>query len=237
VALFTIAPDPIVEGSAATLRWDVKNVVNVEIEPNLGRVAAAGETEVRPLTDTRFVLTAKGPGGETTGIATIRVKQKPTNPGVIAQGRRLYEEGVAKSLASSRAALSLFRQAAELGETRAMVALAERDLEGDSSEKQQALQWFRRAADLGNTGAMRDLGAMYYMGEGVPEDFERAAFWWRRGAEGGEPSCMYNFGRLYENGRGVVKDMTRAVELYRQSAALGNSSASHRLKQLELPGK
>jgi TPR repeat protein len=73
---------------------------------------------------------------------------------------------------------------------------------------------------------------MYYLGNGVPEDFGRAAFWYRKAAAGGNPDAMYNLGRMYENGKGVERDLKQAAELYGKAAGRGNAEAKIALARL-----
>lgn len=46
--------------------------------------------------------------------------------------------------------------------------------------------WFRKAADQGNALAQSYLGALYFNGEGVPQDYVIAHMWLNLGAAGGE---------------------------------------------------
>ncbi len=148
------------------------------------------------------------------------------------RAKRLYVQGLAKREQGQVQALPLFRQAAELGDPRAMVELGEAVLAGDGQEKDEALRWFRKAAATGDTLAMLNLGVMYDSGNGVSEDYEVAVSWYAQAAAGGNPPAMYNLGRMYEKGRGVARNLAKAQELYRRSAALGNTSAKTRLSQL-----
>ena len=44
----------------------------------------------------------------------------------------------------------------------------------------------RAAAEAGNVGAQFNLGYMYNVGQGVPQDYTEAAKWYRRAAEAGD---------------------------------------------------
>jgi hypothetical protein len=55
-------PDSIHAGETATLKWEVKDAIHVEITP-LGDVPSSGSRTVSPQTTTTYVLKATGPGG------------------------------------------------------------------------------------------------------------------------------------------------------------------------------
>jgi TPR repeat protein len=162
----------------------------------------------------------------------VAAAPKKTEGSATERAKRLYVQGLAKREQGQVQALPLFRQAAELGDPRAMVELGEAVLAGDGPEKDEALRWFRKAAATGDTLAMLNLGVMYDSGNGVSEDYEVAVSWYAQAAAGGNPPAMYNLGRMYEKGRGVARNLAKAQELYRRSAALGNTSAKTRLSQL-----
>jgi serine/threonine protein kinase len=134
----------------------------------------------------------------------------------------------------AQAAVALFRQAADLGDTRAMEDLGEIFIEGnvvDKNEK-EAEKWFRKGADQGNTSSMLSLGGMYELGNGVEQSDKQAADWYRKAAGAGNPAAMFNLGRFYEEGTGVARDVAKAKELYQKAAALGDQEAQKRLDQL-----
>ena len=41
----------------------------------------------------------------------------------------------------------------------------------------EAASWYRKAADQGHAGAQFNLGAIYYSGQGVPQDYVEAHKW------------------------------------------------------------
>jgi TPR repeat protein len=63
-----------------------------------------------------------------------------------------------------------------------------------------------RLAEHGDTDAQSRLGALYYNGEGVPQDYAAAAKWFRLAAEQGNPEAQNNLGMLYADGTGVTQD-------------------------------
>ena len=48
------------------------------------------------------------------------------------------------------------------------------------------MEWYRRAAEQGHAGAQLNLGIMYKIGEGVPEDLAEAAKWLQKAADQGK---------------------------------------------------
>jgi tRNA A-37 threonylcarbamoyl transferase component Bud32 len=231
VTRFVADPQSVESGSAATLRWKVTGATEVTLDHGLGKVLAVDELEVRPIAATTYILTATGLGGKVIGKASVKVT--PPVPGKPEKPNRgqLYADGLALRKANQiEKALELFRKAAALGEPRAMMELGEIQLEDNPAE---AATWFVRAADAGDSGGMLNLGAMYFLGNGVTEDYARAAYWYRKAADAGNVDAMYNLGRMYENGQVAgVKDPMHARELYIKAAALGNSEATAGLARL-----
>jgi hypothetical protein len=152
-----------------------------------------------------------------------------------AQARQIYTEAADKLRAGkTQDALALFRQAADLGDSRAMQDLGEMFMEGAavSKDDEEAARWFRKGADKGNTSAMLYLGGMYRLGNGVEQSDKDAADWFRKAADGGNAAAMYNLGTLYEDGRGVPRDAALAKQLYQKAAQLGDQEAQKRLNEL-----
>ncbi len=90
----------------------------------------------------------------------------------------------------------------------------------------------------GIPAGMLNLGAMYFLGNGVAEDYARAAYWYRKAADAGNVDAMYNLGRMYENGQAVgVRDPAHAREFYNKAAALGNAEAKAGLDRLDKQSK
>ena len=50
---------------------------------------------------------------------------------------------------------------------------------------EEAIKWYRKAAEQGYADAQCNLGDMYYLGWGVPEDCEEAAKWYQKAARQG----------------------------------------------------
>jgi hypothetical protein len=213
------------------LRWNVTGATEVTLDHGLGKVRAADELEVKPTAATTYRLSATGPGGKVSEKASVNVT--PPVPGKPEKPNRgqLYTDALElRKTNQIPKALELFRKAAALGEPRAMMELGELQLEDNPAE---AATWFVKAADAGDSGGMLNLGAMYFLGNGVGEDYARAAYWYRKAADAGNVDAMYNLGRMYENGQVAgVKDPTNARDLYTKAAALGNTEAKAGLARL-----
>src|SRR5215469_15560091 len=74
ITSFTAEPDSIQRGQSSTLRWEVTGqTTNISIDQGIGVVQATGNRRVFPTSSTTYTLTAMGPGGTSTGRATINV--------------------------------------------------------------------------------------------------------------------------------------------------------------------
>jgi hypothetical protein len=75
---FTVEPQMVSSGTAATLKWSVKNASEVRIEPGIGVVGASGTRSVSPQQATTYTLTAKGANGASkTETVTVQVAASP----------------------------------------------------------------------------------------------------------------------------------------------------------------
>lgn len=76
---FVAEPSRIEPGQAVTLRWSTTNAEKVTIS-GVGDVAQQGSSVVTPRSTTTYVLTATGPGGDTSASATVNVASPPPPP-------------------------------------------------------------------------------------------------------------------------------------------------------------
>jgi TPR repeat protein len=88
---------------------------------------------------------------------------------------------------------------------------------------------FLDKVNAGDPWAQNELGEMYEIGVGVPEDDRKAVEWYKKAAEQGYADGQYNLGRMYEIGRGIPKNLKKAVELYKKAAEQGNADAQNDL--------
>jgi len=71
---FSVEPQTVSSGTAATLKWSVKNATEVKIEPGIGVVGVSGTRSVAPQQATTYTLTAKDANGASkTETVTLHV--------------------------------------------------------------------------------------------------------------------------------------------------------------------
>ena len=85
--------------------------------------------------------------------------------------------------------------------------------------KQDYTTALRLAADQGDAGAQFNLGLMYDLGRGVPQDYAQAVKWYRLAADQGYARAQSRLGFMYSLGHGVPKDYVQAVKWFNLSAA------------------
>jgi TPR repeat protein len=134
-------------------------------------------------------------------------------------------------------AVKWYRKAAEQGNTRAQLNLAQiaalgfmrgPGVEGHANAA-EAVEWHRKEADDGNARAQFNLGQMYEWGNGVPQGFAEAVKWYRKAAEQGEAAAQYKLGLCYCNGQGVPQSTALAVKWWVNAAEQGEAAAQYKL--------
>lgn len=95
-------------------------------------------------------------------------------------------------------------------------------LQEEFRDEKKAVEWFRKSANQGNMYGQYNLGLMYRMGDGVPQDYQQALQWFSKAAKQGSAEAMISIGHLYEYGTGVKKDETKAMDWYMKVAEKGN---------------
>ena len=73
-------------------------------------------------------------------------------------------------------------------------------------------QTMRGLATKGDIHAMAKVGAMYFNGEGIPENKSLALVWFRKAAEGGEPFAQAVVGLIFAEGELVPQSLPRAYQ-------------------------
>ena len=68
----------------------------------------------------------------------------------------------------------------------------------------------RTRSNLPQCRSLDNLGVMYDIGQGVPQDYAEAVKWYRLAAEQNDAVAQYNLGAMYANGRGVPQDYVQA---------------------------
>ena len=154
----------------------------------------------------------------------------------------LYEDN-----GNFRKALPFYQQAAEEGETDAMIQLYFCYWNGDGvpADHAKAMEWLKNAADARSPYAECLMGYRCEQVEWVGEDSERhwtrpdlqgALRWYRRSAEQGWAGGQYHLALMYLEGKVVERDEARALELIRAAADQNHEAALIELANLYAQG-
>ena len=68
-----------------------------------------------------------------------------------------------------------------------------------------------KSAEQGEIQAINNLGAMYFNGEGVTQDYAKAIYWYEQAASQGHPLPQINLAAIYE--REVLLKITESYSL------------------------
>lgn len=98
------------------------------------------------------------------------------------------------------------------------------------------LDALRNRAEHGDTQQQIELGAAYFAGNGIPQNFALAAHWYQKAAESGNALAENQLGYLCQEGIGVPVDMGRALHWYQLAAVSGFPAAKVNLAVLYLNG-
>ncbi|WP_319544424.1 caspase family protein [Ruegeria conchae] len=118
-------------------------------------------------------------------------------------------------------AVMLYKQAAEAGDLRAMVSLAQLHESGTGVPQDQdtALSLYERAAEGGSFDAMINLAVTLFEGNIVPKDEARAIVLLQQAAEGGSAKATFNLGVLAQDG--VSGEPSEALNYFEKAARDG----------------
>ncbi|BFU60018.1 MULTISPECIES: tetratricopeptide repeat protein [Rodentibacter] len=89
----------------------------------------------------------------------------------------------------------------------------------------------------GNIQAQGNLGMMYNLGRGVPQDKEKAYWWFSEAAERGNIRAINNLAVMYYNGSYVKKDIPQAIKLFKTTARAKDLDAMMMLADIYLAQK
>ena len=79
ITSFAVSPSSIDSGSIATLAWDVKNALSLNIDHGIGNVSASGQISVNPPYSTTYKLTVSNDAGTRTRYITLYVEIMQAN--------------------------------------------------------------------------------------------------------------------------------------------------------------
>ena len=99
----------------------------------------------------------------------------------------------------------------------------------DSNDLTKIAEDYKKRAEAGDAKAQSQLGYLYYVGEGVPQDYAMAVDWYRKAAVQGDKDAQYNLAVAYAFGEGTKQDYKEAVIWYRRAAEQGHAIAQYSL--------
>jgi TPR repeat protein len=95
----------------------------------------------------------------------------------------------------------------------------------------------RRLAEQGVVAAQYNLGAQYYGGHGVPQNYGEAVKWFRKAAEQGAAEAETALGVMYAEGLGARQDDVEAMTWFRKAVDQNFSVAKYNLGLLYFLGQ
>ncbi len=87
-------------------------------------------------------------------------------------------------------------------------------------------------AEQGNPAAQLNLGTMYSLGKGVPQDYAEAVTWYRKAAEQGNADAQYNLGLICIKGQGVLQDYVLGYMWFSLAASHGDVDAQKNIDSI-----
>ncbi len=127
---------------------------------------------------------------------------------------------------SSSTAVDWYRKAAEQGDARAQVKLANLLLQGQSAPSHYAevQSLCEKAAKANFPPGAYCMGKLYEQGIGVERDISKAAKWFTKAANMGVASAALQVGEMYWKGEGLKQDRISAYEFILLASLLAFSS-------------
>lgn len=137
-----------------------------------------------------------------------------------------------------RGGTELHRQSAQLGDTRAMIAYADRLYYGGEipADIDQAIIWYHRAAQRGESEGWLALGQVHLNHPKGPRVAD-AVSWFEKGVEAGNRESMFQLARMLQDDTYGRKDVARAIGLYERSLEAYNCCSAINLALLFSMGK
>jgi S1-C subfamily serine protease len=87
----------------------------------------------------------------------------------------------------------------------------------------------RKSAEGGDPEGQSFLGAMYYAGEGTPQDFAQAVLWYERAAGQGDKYARYSLALMQQYGEAMARDPEAAARTFLELAEAGFAEAQRAL--------
>jgi len=95
----------------------------------------------------------------------------------------------------------------------------------------------QKAAEQGDAGAQNKLAGMYYMGEGMPQNYVEAMKWYKKAAEQGNARAQASLAGMYYEGEGEPQNYTEALKWYKKAAEQGHVNAQYNLAGMYYRGE
>lgn len=95
---------------------------------------------------------------------------------------------------------------------------------------------YKRLAEAGNTEAEKEVGKMYYSGQGTARDPVQAFYWWKKLADNGNKIAQQRIAIMYEMGDGVEKNQSEADAWHKRAKAGIDVDFQPALKQSLIEG-
>ena len=130
------------------------------------------------------------------------------------------------------AAIQLPAQQADVGQKPSDGEPSSHFIPAEDNQSEECAKIFKATKGKAEKGDARDqwaLGADYYDGQGVAQDYAEAVKWFRKAAEQNYAEAEANLGFCYDNGQGVAQDYVEAVKWYRKAAEQNYVSAQFAL--------
>ena len=80
------------------------------------------------------------------------------------------------------------------------------------SDSIKAFKKVKQAADRGDESAIYTMGAAFYYGQGLEQDYDKALYWFEKAKEAGSVGAYYHLGLMSLYGYGVPKNESKGVE-------------------------
>lgn len=132
---------------------------------------------------------------------------------------------------------------AESGDVDAMVDWAtwrtvyNSDISLSDEEKTRVIRYYTEGMRKNNATAYLNMGAMYYSGEIVEQDYKKAVELYEKAVELGEAQAMCNLGYCYYYGRCVDRDYEKAYKLFSEAVFVdNNANAYYKLGDMYMKG-
>jgi len=101
------------------------------------------------------------------------------------------------------------------------------DLEDNSGN---ALEFWKFIAKLGLADAKVNVGTMYFVGEGVPQNYKSALKWYKLAAEQEDVGAQEKLGEMYKYGLGNEKNHILSYMWFNIAALQGSKTAEKNLE-------